>query len=569
MLRFPNPGSDISAFVRTYQSLFSALHQQPGFSLDDISKALIASNLATSSGHIGQEALKRSTRPDRTLDPLFNQSKMYSELFRILGWIHPAPNSKQRFVFSYLGAHIGLAENEPTLLVRECLLGIAYPNPYVEIKGSNLVRPIPLIILTAVALDGRITRDEIILGPMDIDDDRHKDSVDEMINRLRFLRANSSVVDETLTAKAADLGIQVNTLHNYTRFPLGVLRWAGWTRSERNSGLFHVLTTEGMQLAGQLKNYYDIRTRDLKDFTDPQVDSFLRVATYRMLERAGYSLTEVLPELITLERNCHKVLSTLNIADTKRILFSPFQEWDPIQIEKIYPAYSGSAGPEPSPAVDEVRLRPGRPLMKDGGHVGLQEVSHDIKLGNLRSDIINRIQRYVEVERLKLDEIVEKVVMDYKGTSKDKFYPAIEALFCFLGYNCEQSRVGVNYQRMDALILDDNDSVPIEIKSPAEQQFISVKGVRQALENKIVLVGRKYAKSKWETTSLVVGYELPPDRSEVSNLVQDIYDTYKISIGVIDFRSLVTLALIRLLQDRAPKADDFSKLRGIIQISDT
>jgi hypothetical protein len=68
MLRFPNPGSDISAFVRTYQSLFMALNQQPGFSLDDISKALIESNLATSSGHIGQEALKRSTRPDRTLD---------------------------------------------------------------------------------------------------------------------------------------------------------------------------------------------------------------------------------------------------------------------------------------------------------------------------------------------------------------------------------------------------------------------------------------------------------------------------------------------------------------------
>lgn len=569
MLRFPNPGSDISAFVRTYQSLFRALHHQSGFTLDDISKALIASNLATSSGHIGQEALKRSTRPDRSLDPLFNQSKMYSELFRILGWIHPAPGSKQRFVFSYLGAHIGLAESEPTLLVKECLLGIAYPNPYVEIKGSNLVRPISLIMLTAVALDGRITRDEIILGPMDIDDDRHKDSIDEMIDRLRLLRANPSVVNDTLTAKAVDLGIQVNTLHNYTRFPLGVLRWAGWTRPERNSGLFHVLTIEGMRLAVQLKNYYDIRTRDLKGFTDQEIDSFLQIATYRMLERAGYSLTELISELITLERNCHKVLSTLKIADTKLILFSPFQEWDPIRLEKIFTAYNGSSEPETSQIADEVRLRPGRPLTKDGGHVGLQDVSRDIKLGDPRSDVINRIQHYATIEHLELDEIVEKVVMDYKGTSKDKFYPAIEALFCFLGYNCEQSRIGVNYQRMDALILDDDDSVPIEIKSPNEQHFISVKGVRQALENKIVLVGRHYAKSKWDTTSLVVGYELPPDRSEVSNLVQDIYDTYKISIGVIDFRSLVNLAIIRLLLDKSPKADDFSKLRGIIQISDT
>ena len=131
------------------------------------------------------------------------------------------------------------------------------------------------------------------LGPMDIDDDRHKDSIDEMIDRLRLLRANPSVVNDTLTAKATDLGIQVNTLHNYTRFPLGVLRWAGWTRPERNSGLFHVLTIEGMRLAVQLKNYYDIRTRDLKGFTDQEIDSFLQIATYRMLERAGYSLTEL------------------------------------------------------------------------------------------------------------------------------------------------------------------------------------------------------------------------------------------------------------------------------------
>lgn len=566
MLRFPNPGSDMSAFVRTFQALFRVLRTRSNFSLDDMSGALVASGLATSSGYIGQEALRRSTRPDRTLDPLFNQSKMYSELFRILGWIHYLPTSRQRFTFSFLGSHIGLADFEPTLLVKECLLGIVYPNPLVSIKGSNFVRPIALTVTTADALEGRITRDEIILGPFDIDDDRRAESIGEMIERLRYLRRYPESVQEALRSKSVELGIQVNTLHNYTRFPLGVLRWAGWSRRVRDSGLFHVLTSEGMELVDRIKNSHDVRARDLTDYPTDEIDPFLQVAVYRMFERAGYFIAT--QGLENHEYRCRNVLRALGIHDTRRILFSPFQEYSPQDMARVFPPLKGDDTSKESQISIPVYSRD-YPKRERISYVGLQPVSDKTAASELQSDVIERICYYVQSEGLGLDEAVKAVTAEYVDSSKDRFYPAVEALFRHLGYQCERSRVGVNYQRMDALIKHPTHSIPIEIKSPGEEEFISVKGVRQALENKVVLMARKYAPTQWETTTLLVGFELPADRSDVSNLVDDIYIAYNVSVGIIDFGSLVRLAAIQMLQDREPKDEDLFALRGLLAISDS
>jgi hypothetical protein len=566
MLRFPNPGSDMSAFVRTFQALFRVLRTRLDFSLDDISGALVASGLATSSGYIGQEALRRSTRPDRSLDPLFNQSKMYSELLRILGWIHPLKTSRQRFTFSFLGSHVGLADFEPTLLVKECLLGIAYPNPLVVIKGSNFVRPIALILSIAAALEGRITRDEIILGPFDIDDDRRAESIGEMIEKLRSLRQDPNSVQEALRAKSTELGIQVNTLHNYTRFPLGVLRWAGWSRRVRDSVLFHVLTSEGMELVDRIKNSYDIRARDLTNYQTDEIDSFLQVAVYRMFERAGYSIAT--QELEAHEYRCRNVLRALGIDDTRRILFSPFQEYSPQDMARVFPSLKGDETSEVSQVSSPAYSRD-YPERGRISYVGLQPVSYKTVANELQSDIIDRICYYLQSEELGLDEAVKAVAAEYIDSSKDRFYPAVETIFRYLGYQCELSRVGVNYQRMDALIKHPTHSIPIEIKSPGEEEFISVKGVRQALENKVVLVARKYAPTQWETTTLLIGFELPADRSDVLNLVDDIYVAYNVSVGIIDFGSLIRLAAIEILQDRKPKDEDLFALRGILAISDS
>ena len=102
VLRFPNPGSTIENFVSVYGAAFARLNGRV-VDLDDMVRAVVTANLATSSGHIGEEAIARSTRADRSRDQLYNQLKMYAELFRTLGWLHPTPEKALNYTFTLLG----------------------------------------------------------------------------------------------------------------------------------------------------------------------------------------------------------------------------------------------------------------------------------------------------------------------------------------------------------------------------------------------------------------------------------------------------------------------------------
>ena len=168
MLRIPNPGSDIDGFIRIFRELHPFLRERLNFSLDNITQAMIARKNVTSQGAIGDEALRRSTRKDRSRDPLYNQSKMYAELYRMLGWIH-STDSNLTFRITVLGHHLATA-TDPRTLMRECLLGIAYPNEVLSVQGDQKIRVFGTILQTIAAL-GELSRDELMAGPMCISDD--------------------------------------------------------------------------------------------------------------------------------------------------------------------------------------------------------------------------------------------------------------------------------------------------------------------------------------------------------------------------------------------------------------
>ena len=176
MLRFPNPGSTISNFVEVYRAAFERLEGQV-FNLDQSVAAAVSANLATSSGHMGSEAISRSTRSDRSRDPLYNQLKMYAELFRTLGWIHPTEQRALNFTFTLLGQQIIAAGEHYMLLLGETVLGICYPSPILNQKGAHVQRPFALLLLTMMACDNALSRDEMILGPLSVGSDRSLDTI--------------------------------------------------------------------------------------------------------------------------------------------------------------------------------------------------------------------------------------------------------------------------------------------------------------------------------------------------------------------------------------------------------
>ena len=127
---------------------------------------------------------------------------------------------------------------------------------------------------------------------------------------------------------------------------------------------------------------------------------------------------------------------------------------------------------------------------------------------------------------MEINQYATSFCKKYQNSKQNTFYPIIQYLFNKLGLECVNSRYGVNPERWDSIIIDKKKIVPIEIKSPTEVLRINIKSIGQALENKIILHSRYLNHSDPNFTSLVVGYEHPNDRSEVSRLIIDIKKTY-------------------------------------------
>ena len=159
-------------------------------------------------------------------------------------------------------------------------------------------------------------------------------------------------------------------------------------------------------------------------------------------------------------------------------------------------------------------------------------------------------------------EIIDRVFEECITDTQTRFYPFVATLFRVMGLDCTASRPGDNGARWDAIIVDDEESIPIEIKSPTEEQHLSLKAIRQALENKVILLSRGTHPTKPETTSLAVGYYLPNDRAEVTNLMIDFKNTYGYSIGVIDLKTLLTIAITVLLDGKTIDIQKLNRLEG-------
>ena len=148
MQRIPNPVSDLTIFLKVFRDIYPLLKNNSVFELDHITSAMIETNNVTSQGAIGKEALARSTRSDRSRDPLYNQSKMYAELFRTLGWIQ-STTAKLKFTFSLLGIYVATSNISTAInLLKENLLGISYPNEVLDVKSEQNLRIISGILLT-------------------------------------------------------------------------------------------------------------------------------------------------------------------------------------------------------------------------------------------------------------------------------------------------------------------------------------------------------------------------------------------------------------------------------------
>ena len=344
-LRFANPKSNVDQLIDLLQPLAQDFDTR-GFGLDQMRDSLAHRGLISSTGATGERAVersvqrasKRTSKRDTSRDPLYNQCKMMSEIYRGLGWLRSLPNERLRFRLTNFGWTLAqegenLGSNFVQGALRESLLNVVFPNETTTNIGISNSRPYVWILRLASALGGVICRDEIILSALSVRDDQLKGLFDDQVNTLLDLRSGPYSGLQTRVAQlAADNGVQLNTLKNYTRIPNGFLasKKIGWAERVTDTGIYgrrnlaaYVLAADAMQTVKDLPNRFDVRAEDLALLTFQEQTLFADYGYYMQLKQSGIANEYVDEDLARLSPSVEPIFPTFGISSDTHLLFNP------------------------------------------------------------------------------------------------------------------------------------------------------------------------------------------------------------------------------------------------------
>lgn len=564
MIRFRNPASELKTQLRVLKNIHQQKSNSP-ITLNDMKYLATQDGMMTSHGYAGDMAIELNKDKETSRDGAFNNVKMYAEIFRQLGIFTPETSTKSYpIVFTFIGHHIATS-NAPEKLVEECFWGMNTPNMLTDkLTYEEHVRFAKCTLRMIIDLGGVIYKHELCMGSMSVNDDSEEE-YNNMINRLRSLRGDKKRFKSAFEEFAKSLGMQPTSVDNCTRIPIKLLKYCGYVEDVRDKTLFNKsekclkITQKGIDTYERFSKMKDIRLKDFESCTEKEKESLIRLGIYSMLQRAGYNMEAVL-DIMNDDR---KVLS--KILDGKELLFSPCATLHRDIIEKV-PDFKIELQANNACDYDINKKNNSVFLLENK----INEIKVDFK-GKVDFSRLNEkhdkdfLERVNELknQNLKIDKMVEILFEEHREDKKDVFYPLISTLFKVIGFDSEVSRDGDNGSRFDVVIVDEFRSIPIEVKSPTEEDVVNVKAIRQALENKIVMLSRRKFVTDTNTTSMAVGYELPNDRADIQNLILAIKDTFGFKIGVIDFKSLLYIAVKFLVEGYNVDKESIYMLEGL------
>lgn len=558
MIRFRNPGTQYTTQVQVFRELYKEYKDIPSFDLDDMAATIAKTKLMTAYGYAGDAALALSNTENDSLNSTKMNAKMYAEVFRLLGWVTSAGDNSYPLVFTYIGEHAVLAD-DVLPLYEQCVLGINNPQEIMDVKYNEKVRFFKTALLSLQDLDGIMYKHELCLGPMSIDD-LDKSQYNRMIDYLKKLRGSYSRYQDAYQALCDDLGVKPTLPDNSTRLPIAFMKTCGWVESQRTRKLYPpksleclCLTQHGADLADSLREVQDLRMDEYYNYPEHTRKSLIRLGVYSMLRRAGYDTSPV-QEIVRQDQ-----VVCADILNGKELLFSPYQTLHRSVVDEALGICREFSGTKTHTAV--------LPDIKRTDAI-VNNISLTISANGVYSTSDAEVncfaQQVLDAKRAgkRKHDVIDKIFDDSITATQTKFYPFVAMLFRVMGLDCQASRPGDNGARWDAIIVDSEESVPIEIKSPTEEQHLSLKAIRQALENKVILLSRETHPTLPETTSLAVGYFLPNDRAEVTNLMSDFKNAFGYNIGIMDLRTLLTIAVTIVYDGKTFDISELNRLEG-------
>lgn len=558
MIRFRNPGTQYTTQVQVFRELYKEYKNAPSFDLDDIAATIAKTKLMTAYGYAGDAALALSNTDNDSLNSTKMNAKMYAEVFRLLGWVTSAGDSSYPLVFTYIGEYAALAD-DVLPLYEQCVLGINNPQEIMDVKYDEKVRFFKAALFSLQDLDGIMYKHELCLGPMSIDD-LDKSQYNRMIAYLKKLRGSYERYQDAYQALCDDLGVKPTLPDNSTRLPIAFMKTCGWVESRRTRNLYPpksleclCLTQHGADLADSLREVKDLRMDEYYSYPEHTRKSLIRLGVYSMLLRAGYDTSPVQETMQQDQAMCADIL------DGKELLFSPYQTLHRSVVDEALGVHREIAG-----AQTHTDVLPD--IKRTDANVNNISLTISTNEAHPTSDVeVNSfVQQVLDAKSVgeRKKDIIDKIFDDSITDTQTKFYPFVAMLFRVMGLDCQASRPGDNGARWDAIIVAPEESIPIEIKSPTEEQHLSLKAIRQALENKVILLSRETHPTLPETTSLAVGYYLPNDRAEVTNLMNDFKTAFGYNIGIIDLRTLLTIAVTIVYDEKTFDIFELNRLEG-------
>ncbi|WP_143275871.1 hypothetical protein [Brevibacterium yomogidense] len=548
------------------------------FTTSDMGHVMAEANLFTAYGYTGDKALEITSSRSDSLNSTKMNMKMYAEVFRMLGWVAPADRSASYpLAFTFIGSCAGNSTFAGALaLAEESLLGFVNPTENSQnVKYTENVRFYPLVLRALRDLGGTMYKHELCLGPMSCDD-IDESSYDGMIEKIKSLRGDYSRLSDAFNDLCQRLNMKPTSVDNSTRLPIGQLSGHGWIetgirdRTLYNRSLSCIKITD--KGATKLREYLSMVDLRLSDFNalEPNLKApAIRAGVYSMLERAGFNVDSVRAR----RKSDSDALAPL--LKGRELNFSPYQTLWPDTVNEALGLTPDIRNQEvvQETAKHETHSDKRESSIEstfEGTILGASAFAHTseklpvaerpslIELRGLIEDAVAKTSTIADASRLLFNSRV--------NDKQNQFYPLVADLFTLLGLDCRESREGDNGARWDALIKDSEESIPIEIKSPTEELYLSLKAVRQALENKVILLSRETHPTQRNTSSLVVGYNLPNARAEVAKIIDDIYSTYRLRIGVIGLESLFQLAVSATRGNYKIDLSEIGRSKGIVNV---
>lgn len=564
MIRFRNPGTQFNTEIQVMKNLYNKLGSQAVFGLKEMSEIIAESRLMTAYGYAGQEALKLSKKSKESLDSTKMNAKMYAEVFMRLGWVTPYGEKTYPLVFTFIGAHIAEMQSDEIKLYEQCVLGINNPIEVSEkMTYYEKVRFVKCALRTFIDMGGILYKHELCIAPMSVNDVYEKE-YQQMISKLKHMRGKYENLLKEFDLLCKELKMKHTSVDNCTRLPIALMSACGYIEKVTDNKIYNhslsclKITEYGIKVYNEISKMKDLRLDEYNTYDEKTKEALIRIGIFTMLSKAGFNISKFAKQLEADKKMCKSILNG------RELLFSPCQTIKRGIIERAIGEKFGADGikdktKEESVVSSDIVRNEYKKVIIDKRFLK----KHDFKQTKADTNFYNKVTKYIK-DGLTTKDVTKKLFDDYVKSTQKEFYPLIATLFKIMGFNCDYSRAGDNGSRWDAIIIDERRSIPIEIKSPTEEKNISIKAVRQALENKIVLLSRKTFATDREVTTLAIGYNMPNERAEVSSLIEYFKITYGIKVAIIDLKSLLYFAVSIIKDNKIFDTEKIFTMEGLV-----